>query len=188
MLGTTVGRVVTEDELRRFRAGDPDAVRVVYREYARLVYAVCRRQLSSPELAEEAAQQTFVKAWRSADTVQPGRDLAPWLATIARRTAIDLYRRESRQSASTLEDVAEGHPSLVEQPVAIEQTYDVWQVRQALDDLPEDERVIVQLQHLEGMTQAAVAERLRLPVGTVKSRSFRAHKKLAAALAHLRQS
>ena len=79
------------------------------------------------------------------------------------------------------------HPALVQAAVAIERTYDVWQVRQALDELPEDERAIVQLQHLEGLTQTAVAQRLNLPVGTVKSRSYRAHKKFAARLGHLRE-
>ncbi len=179
--------MLTDDEVRRFRAGESDGVRAVYREYGRLVYAVCRNQLSSPHLAEEAAQQTFLKAWRSAATVDPGRDLAPWLATIARRTAIDVYRQEARETTSDLDDVPVAHPALVQQPVAIERTYDAWQVRQALDELPEDERIIVQLQHLEGMTQSAVAERLHIAVGTVKSRSYRAHKKLAARLGHLRE-
>ena len=179
--------MLTEDELRRFRAGESDGVRAVYREYGRLVYAVCRNQLSSPQLAEEAAQQTFLKAWRSAATVDPRRDLAPWLATIARRTSIDVYRQESRETTSALDDVPVAHPALVQQPVGIERTYDAWQVRQALDELPEDERVVVQLQHLDGMTQTAVAERLSIAVGTVKSRSYRAHKKLAARLGHLRE-
>ncbi len=179
--------MLTDDELRRFRAGESDGVRAIYREFGRLVYAVCRNQLSSPQLAEEAAQQTFLKAWRSAGTVDPGRDLAPWLATIARRTAIDVHRHEFRETTSALEDVPLAHPALVEQPVAIERTYDAWQVRQALDQLPEEERVIVQLLHLEGMTQTAVAERLNLALGTVKSRSYRAHKKLAALLGHLRE-
>jgi RNA polymerase sigma factor (sigma-70 family) len=179
--------VLTEDELLRFRAGESDAVRAVYREYGRLVYAVCRNQLKSPQLAEDAAQQTFLKAWRSAATIEPGRDLAPWLATIARRTAIDVYRQESRENTSNLDDVPVSHPTMVTQPVAIERTYDVWQVRQALDELPADERIIVQLQHLEGLTHTAIAERLRLPVGTVKSRSHRAHKKLAGRLGHLRE-
>ena len=179
--------MLTEDELTRFRAGESDAVRAVYREYGRLVYAVCRNQLGSPQLAEEAAQQTFLKAWRSASTVEAGRDLAPWLATIARRTAIDVHRQESREKSSNLDDVPVAHPALVQAGVAIEHTYDVWQVRQALDELPDDERAIVQLQHLEGLTQTAVAQRLNLPVGTVKSRSYRAHKKLAARLGHLRE-
>jgi RNA polymerase sigma-70 factor (ECF subfamily) len=155
--------MLTEDELTRFRAGESDAVRAVYREYGRLVFAVCRNQLGSQQLAEEAAQQTFLKAWRSASTVEPGRDLAPWLATIARRTAIDVHRQESREKSSNLDDVPVAHPSLVQAGVAIERTYDVW------------------------LTQTAVAGRLNLPVGTVKSRSYRAHKKLAARLGHLRE-
>jgi RNA polymerase sigma-70 factor (ECF subfamily) len=179
--------VLTEDELRRFRAGESDAVRAVYREYGRLVFAVCRNLLATPQLAEEAAQQTFLKAWRAAGTVEVGKDLAPWLATIARRTAIDVYRQESRETTSALDDVPAAHPAMVQAPVAIERTYDVWQVRQALDELPDDERAIVQLQHLEGLTQTAVAQRLKLPVGTVKSRSYRAHKRLAERLKHLRE-
>src|SRR6478609_10085186 len=111
--------MLTDDELTRFRAGESDAVRAVYREYGRLVYAVCRNQLGSPQLAEEAAQQTFLKAWRSASTVDPGRDLAPWLATIARRTAIDVHRQESRQVSSDIDDVPVAHPSLVQAGVAI---------------------------------------------------------------------
>ena len=179
--------MLTEDELLRFRAGESDAVRAVYREYGRLVFAVCRNQLGSPQLAEEAAQQTFLKAWRSAGTVEPGRDLAPWLATIARRTAIDVYRQESARRPRRSTTCRSRTRRWCRQPVAIERTYDVWQVRQALDELPEDERAIVQLQHLEGLTQTAVAQRLNLPVGTVKSRSYRAHKKLAARLGHLRE-
>jgi len=179
--------VLTQEELTRFRAGDSDAVRAVYREYGRLVYAVCRNLLGNPQLAEDAAQQTFLKAWRSARTVEPGRDLAPWLATIARRTAIDVYRQESRQTSSDIDDVPASHPALVQEPVAIERTYDTWQVRQALDELPADERQVVQLQHLEGLTHTAIAERLGVPVGTVKSRSYRAHKKLAGKLGHLRE-
>jgi RNA polymerase sigma-70 factor (ECF subfamily) len=179
--------MLTEDELLRFRAGESDAVRAVYREYGRLVFAVCRNQLASLQLAEEATQQTFLKAWRAAGTVEAGKDLAPWLATIARRTAIDVYRQESRETTSALDDVPAAHPAMVQAPVAIERTYDVWQVRQALDELPDDERAIVQLQHLEGLTQTAVAQRLNLPVGTVKSRSYRAHKRLAERLKHLRE-
>lgn len=69
----------------------------------------------------------------------------------------------------------------------MDRTFDVWAVRQAIDELPPDEREIVRLQHLEELTHVEVAERLGLPVGTVKSRSFRAHRRLAARLGHLRE-
>lgn len=179
--------MLTEEELARFRAGDSDAVRAVYREYGRLVYAVCRNQLGNPQLAEDATQQTFLKAWRAARTVDPGRDLAPWLATIARRTAIDIHRREARRPTARLDDVAPADPNVVELPVGVERSFEVAEVRAAIDSLPPEEREIVRLQHLEELTHVEVADRLGVPIGTVKSRSFRAHKRLATMLGHLRE-
>ena len=78
-----------------FRRRDPDAVRELYRRYGRLVYAVAHRVLGRRDLAEDAVQQTFVNAWQAADRFDVTRDPAAWLATIARRTAIDIYRREA---------------------------------------------------------------------------------------------
>jgi RNA polymerase sigma-70 factor, ECF subfamily len=180
--------LVTPEELAGFRAGDANGVRAVYREYGRLVYAVAYRALGSRELAEEAAQQTFVKAWQSAAGFEPTRDLGPWLATIARRTAIDLYRREARRRTEPLTEGAAEPAAVVNLAEGAERAYDMWTVRQAIDALPDDEREIVRLQHLEELTQAEVAERLGLPVGTVKSRSFRAHRRLAERLGHLREA
>ena len=59
-------------------------------------------------------------------------------------------------------------------------------MREAVDDLPADEHEVVRLQHLEGFTHSEIAERLGIPIGTVKSRAFRAHKRLAARLGQLR--
>jgi RNA polymerase sigma factor (sigma-70 family) len=179
--------LVTAEEIGLFRLGDADAVRTVYRAYGRLVFAVARKVLRSHELAEEATQQTFVKAWRAAAGFDPSRDLGPWLATIARRTAIDLYRRESRRAASRLDEMSPAHPGVVELPYDIERSFEVWGIRQAITELPAEEAKVVRLQHLEGLTQTEIAERLGVPVGTVKSRSFRAHRHLAGRLGHLRR-
>ena len=178
--------VMTADDIDGFRRGDSDAVRQVYREYGRLVYAVARNMLASKELAEEATQQTFVKAWQAATSFDSTRALGPWLTTIARRTCIDLHRREARRSAVNLDDVSDAHPSLVTAGPDMDQGYDAWAVRQAIDDLPDDERAVVRLQHVEGRSHVEIAAQLGVPVGTVKSRSFRAHRRLAAALGHLR--
>jgi RNA polymerase sigma-70 factor (ECF subfamily) len=75
----------------------------------------------------------------------------------------------------------------VELPASVERSYEVAEVRAAIDTLPDDEREVVRLQHLEELTHAEVADRLGVPVGTVKSRSFRAHRHLAARLGHLRE-
>jgi RNA polymerase sigma-70 factor (ECF subfamily) len=72
-------------------------------------------------------------------------------------------------------------------PQSAEAVYDVWEVREAVAQLPADEQEVVRLQHLDGFTHAQIAARLGVAVGTVKSRSFRAHKRLAAQLGHLRE-
>jgi len=178
-----VGRKVRS----RFRDGDPEAVRAVYGSYGRLVYAVAYRVLGDRGLAEEATQQAFLKAWRAAESLDEGREMGPWLATIARRVAIDVHRREARHQAYELESVAQADPALVTEPQSAEALYDVWEVRRAVAELPPDEQEIVRLQHFEGLTHAQIAERLKLAPGTVKSRSFRAHKRLAAQLGHLQE-
>jgi RNA polymerase sigma factor (sigma-70 family) len=182
------GRLAGDVRVReRFREGDADAVRVVYRTYARLVYAVAYKVLADRGLCEEATQLTFLKAWRAAGSIDPDRELGPWLATIARRVAIDVYRREARRAVSPLEAAAPDNPALVSPPVAPDDTYDIWEVRRAVSALPEEERDVVRHQHFDGLTHAEIAARLGIPVGTVKSRSFRAHRRLAAELGHLRE-
>ena len=172
--------------LDAFRCRDEDAVRAMYREYGRLVYAVAYRALGRHDLAEEAAQQTFVQAWQAADRIDVDRDPSPWLATIAKRVAIDIYRRESRRPAAPLEDVAPDDRAVVSLPPDLGAIDAVWRVRQAIDSLPPDEAMVVRLQHLEGMTQAEISDRLGVALGTVKSRSNRAHRRLATLLGHLR--
>lgn len=170
-----------------FAAGDPDAVRQVYDEFGRLVFTVANRILGNRSLAEEATQQTFVQAWRAAATFDRTRELGPWLATIARRVAIDIHRREARRPTMPMDDASPSDAALVTLPPSVDQTYHVWQVRAAVDALPPDEREIVRLQHLDQLTHAEIAERLAVPIGTVKSRSFRAHRMLASRLGHLRE-
>ena len=162
-------------------------MRAIYRSHGRLVYAVAYRVLGDRGLAEEATQQTFVKAWRAAQSFDERRELGPWLAAIARRVAIDVYRREAVRSADPIESIPAGDPALVAAPQSAEAVYDVWEVREAVAQLPPDEQEVVRLQHLEGFTHVQIAERLGIAAGTVKSRSFRAHKRLAELLGHLRE-
>jgi RNA polymerase sigma factor (sigma-70 family) len=172
--------------MEAFRRGEDSAVRALYADYGRLVYAVAYRVLGRHDLAEEAVQHTFVKAWHAAGRVDVDRDPASWLATIAKRAAIDIYRREAARPAGPLADVATDHRSMVSPPPDLEALDAVWHVRRAIDMLPLDEATIVRLQHLDGMTQSAIADKLGIPLGTVKTRSRRAHARLARALGHLR--
>jgi RNA polymerase sigma factor (sigma-70 family) len=167
-----------------FVNGDADAVRAVYREFGGLVYAIAFKALGDRALAEEATQETFVRAWRGAASYDPTRELGPWLATIARRCAIDVYRRSARGAHGPLD---EDDPALVELPPSVERAYDIWEVRRAVAQLPPQEAELVRLQHLEGLTQSQVADRMGIALGTVKSRTFRAHRRLAGLLGHLRE-
>jgi RNA polymerase sigma-70 factor (ECF subfamily) len=164
-----------------FAAGDEAAVRAVYARYAGPIVTVAMGTLGKRELADEVVQTTMLKAWRAAASFDPTRDLAPWLYAIARRVAIDIYRRETR--AGTPEELSDDRAAVV--PLSFERTWEAWEVRSALDQLPPDEREVVRLAHFLGMTHAEIAEHLNVPVGTVKSRSNRAYKRLAALLSHV---
>jgi RNA polymerase sigma-70 factor (ECF subfamily) len=173
--------------LQAFRRGEETAVRAVYQRYAGLVHTVARHVVLDRGLADEAVQQTFLQAWRAAHTFDDGRDMAPWLVTIARRVSIDIARRERRRPSTPLDDADTGDAALVTLPPSETAAWEIAQVRLAIDALAPDERQIVRLQHLDGFTHQEIAERLGVPLGTVKSRSFRAHRALATRLAFLRE-
>ncbi len=169
-----------DDLNSRFASGEPGAVRDLYEAYSGSVFAVAFRVLGDRSLAEEAVQQTFLQAWRAAHRYDQNRDVGPWLHTIARRAAIDVFRRERRHRS---EQVTE--ESVTTLPPSLEVTWTVWEVRRALDSLPEDERTVLQATHFHGLTHQETADRLGLPLGTVKSRSYRAYRRLAGLLAHV---
>jgi RNA polymerase sigma-70 factor (ECF subfamily) len=167
----------------RFRDGDTDALAEVYDRYARAVWAVAMTVTRADHLAQEATQEAFIRAWNAARSYDPERDLGPWLLTIARYTALDLLRREMRSTRGGHEAEQEG---VVEAP-GMDRIWLSWAVQEALRQLAEHEREIVRLSFYEDLSHAQIAERLSLPLGTVKSRSHRAHRRLAELLAHLRE-
>jgi RNA polymerase sigma-70 factor (ECF subfamily) len=167
--------------LERFRQGDEAAIKAVYDRFGGPVHALALSILGDHGLAADATQQTFIKAWRAATTYDPDRELAPWIFTIARRTAIDIYRKQSKTKVSDQID-------LVEMPPAIDRMWEIFEVRSAVDRLPEDERQVIRLSHFEGLSHSEIAERIGIPLGTVKSRSFRAHQRLVELLKHLEET
>lgn len=129
--------------------------------------------------AEDVVQQTFLEAWQHRGRMDPGRPAEPYLLTIARRRSLDALRRRYRQAdrAHELPDVADAAPAL---PV------DGWVesevVRRALATLPDEQREAIVLAYFAGLTQAEIAERLGQPLGTVKARTSRGLRRLAAAV------
>jgi RNA polymerase sigma-70 factor (ECF subfamily) len=166
----------------RFRDGDPDALGLVYDRYSRAVWAVAVRVTGIDALAQDAVQETFIRAWRAASSYDPARPLGPWLLRIARFTALDLVRHEQRPTRGGHESEQD---SVIESP-GMDEAWLAWTIQEALRTLADHEREIVRLSFFEDLTQMQIAERLDLPLGTVKSRSHRAHRHLAEVLAHLR--
>lgn len=167
---------------RRFSQGDVGTVGEVYARYERAVWSVAIRITGSDHLAQEAVQEAFVRAWRSANTYDPARDLGSWLFGVARYAALDVVRAERRPTRGgheTEQDVAVHPPD-------IDTVWTAWAVQEGLRTLPEIERQVIRLVFFEDRSQAEIAERLQIPVGTVKSRLHRANRRLADALAHLR--
>lgn len=169
--------------LERFSAGDSEALAEVYRRYSRPVWGLAMAILHDRQLAEDAVTEAFLRAWRAAPSFDPARPLGPWLFTLARRAALDVLRRESRPTRG-------GHEP--EQDVVIElpdisASWEAWEVRSAVVELPSEEQIVVRLAHFDGLTHAEIASELGIPLGTVKSRSHRAYRRLASRLAHLRR-
>lgn len=164
-----------------FRAGELDALAALCDRYRRAVWGAALSVLGDPHLAEDAAQETFLRAWKFRESFQPGRPFTPWLLTIARRTAVDVHRREAlphRGGHDPEQDTAVAPPSL-------DRMWQEWQIRSALDQLSAEERQVVLLAHFQGMKYPDIAAALSVPLGTVKTRAWRAHRKLAGLLGHL---
>jgi RNA polymerase sigma-70 factor, ECF subfamily len=164
----------------RFSNGDDESVRAVYQRYGRAVHTVAYSIVRDTSTAADVVQSTFVKAWQAAGTFNPERDLGPWLYTIARRQAIDTLRRERR-----VEPAEAAVVDSIELPRSLESTWEAFQVRLAVDQLPDDEREVVRLAWFLGLSHPEISERLGVPIGTVKSRSHRAHRRLTSLLAHV---
>lgn len=171
---------VDRELLERFRVGDDGAVKAVYERFRGPVFAIALSILRDRDRAADATQQTFLKAWRAASTYDPERPIKPWIYAIARRTAIDIYRKTSRVVVSEEVDHVTISPGL-------ETAWEVFEVRTAVDELPEEERQVIKLSHFDGLTHQEIADHIGIPIGTVKSRSYRAHQRLIKLLRHLEE-
>jgi RNA polymerase sigma factor (sigma-70 family) len=176
-----------EDIIAAFRRGDDRATATLYERYGQLVFTVCLRMINDRSRAQDAVQQTFVQAWRSANSFDPSKSFGPWLATIARRVSIDMLRADARHQNQPIEtgDAVVTDPALITLPPNVEQIEAVWKVREALEALAPEDRLLIKMQHFEGAAHADIAARLGIPLGTVKSRAFRIHRELARTLRSL---
>jgi RNA polymerase sigma-70 factor (ECF subfamily) len=171
------------DLLRRIADGaDEAAFRELYQAYGPRVKGYMMRQGADPAAAEDLAQETLLTVWRRAGLYAAEKgSVSTWIFTIARNLRIDRLRREVpwQELPQELEREATTEPQ-PDEAYATEQSGVV--VREALSALPEDQRQVVVLAYIEGLSHSEIAARLGLPVGTVKSRMRIAYQKVRAAL------
>jgi len=161
------------------------AFRELVGRYERRVFAICRRILRSNADAEEAMQDTFVRVARSAATFRGDSKLSTWVHRVATSACQDLLRKAARRPQTPVADVAEAAAAagIDQQPDESAQTDAFDAIQRALETLDDVSRTIVVLCGIEGFEYAEAAEVLAIPVGTVKSRLFRARARLADLLA-----
>jgi len=174
--------------IRQVAAGDAQAFARVYDAFSGLLFTLALRMLQKPEDAEELLQEVFAKIWTDARSYDSGRG-APlaWAITITRHKAIDRIRSATRRQR--LNDEAEAEqislPLDVPGPAsAAEQTEEARAVRASLESLPGDVRETIELAYFSGLSQSEIAEKLSLPLTTVKSRIRRAMMQLRQTLQH----
>jgi RNA polymerase sigma-70 factor (ECF subfamily) len=170
----------TDGELiERIAGGDRPAFEELYRRYSRAVLGLALRRLGDRGRAEDASQEAFVAIWRSARTYDSARgNGAPWLYAVARNAITDGLRRTPEPAA----DVPEGPSGEPDPATRAEEAWVAWRVHRALEVLPENERVVIEVAYWRGLSQSEIAELLEIPLGTVKTRTRSALQRLAREL------
>ena len=174
--------------LSRAQKGDSAAFESIVRAHEATVFHLALRQLGNREDAEDAAQEAFLKAYTALASFRGDSRLSVWLYRITNNVCIDFLRRR-RETVSLSQENEDGEPLELElpderfDPAALAERKDLReQVGKALQALPPDAREILLLRELGGQSYEEIAETLSLDLGTVKSRIFRARKKLCALL------
>jgi RNA polymerase sigma-70 factor, ECF subfamily len=158
--------------LERMARGDHDALAELYDRHARLVYSLALRIVRDQADAEDIVQEVFSQAWRQAARYQSSRgNVIAWLLNLTRSRAIDRLRGRRSRPEGTVDPVALEVPDLA-QPIdeTLALSGQATQIRAAVDELSVLQRVAIELAFYEGLTHVEIAERLELPLGTVKTR------------------
>ena len=182
MVEAEVGREETE-LVRRCLGGDRASFDTLVARCYRGIYAMLYQMTGSAEDASDLTQETFVRAYSRLDTFELGRPFMAWVRRIAANICIDQQRRHKTPSLS-LEQAGESGLELADTSPgsspqrALETADDSVRVMAAVQKLPANQRTVVILRHLEGMTLEEISRALQMPLGTVKVNLFRARQRV----------
>ena len=153
--------------------GDDDALTELYDRVSRIAYGLALRVLRDERHAEDAVQEAFLQVWRNAASFRAERAKAStWILTLVHRRAVDLVRREERRQADPLADDADLGQAPEQTEEAAWLRFERERIQSALRQLPDVQREALELAYYGGFSQSELAERLGVPLGTIKSRMF----------------
>jgi RNA polymerase sigma-70 factor, ECF subfamily len=158
--------------LRQIVGRDPHGVELLYERYSGIAFALAYRLLGERGAAEDVVQEAFLNVWRQGATYDTRRGtVRTWLLTIIHHRAIDLMRSaRSKSSADTVIDDAMPLPAKEDTWTEVVQGLEHERVQQAMATLPPEQRQVVDLAYYGGFTQTEIAQRVGIPLGTVKGR------------------
>jgi RNA polymerase sigma factor (sigma-70 family) len=175
------------DLMSRVNRGDEEAFRGLFRRYAPTARALATRIVRQSNLAEEIVQEAFLALWRNPQGYDQRRgSVRSWLMGMVHHRAVDLVRREEahrRRAEAAIPDAVAADPDPADQVAEdVDLPGERKAVRAALDELPSEQRRVIELMYFDGLSQSTIAERLGLPLGTVKSRTLLGMRRLRGAL------
>lgn len=151
---------------------DPHAMAKLYGRYGRLAYSIIMRMVRNEAAAEDLVQETFIRIWNRIQAFDQDKGaLGPWVLTVARNRAIDYLRSaEGRKMETALEMETLEQPAMFASLESGLLNADrVRLLRQAFDKLTPNQREVIELAYWEGLSQTEMSERLKQPLGTVKT-------------------
>jgi RNA polymerase sigma-70 factor (ECF subfamily) len=180
-----VAAEVDQHAIEQLALGDERALADLYDRHARLLYSLALRIVRHQADAEDVLQEVFSQVWRQASRYDATRGtVVGWLVTLTRGRAIDRLRRErvKPDQVSAEHDARDVPDAGTPADLRLVTAEQASQVRAALEALPDNQRVPLELAYFEGLTQSEIAERLIVPLGTVKTRMRQALLRLREAL------
>lgn len=184
-LNRSLNRLADEDLMDLVGEGESRAFEIIFDRHANMAYSLAYRMCGSRARAEDVVQDAFLSLWRSTERYDRTRgSVRSWILNVVHSRAVDAFRREATRGALQTSDdgLAERLPSEQLTEAEVERRDDAGRVRGALQELPEEQRRVIELSYFGGFSHHEIAEILSLPPGTVKGRMRLGLSKLRVAL------
>jgi RNA polymerase sigma-70 factor (ECF subfamily) len=175
-----------EDLMALVHGGEPRAFDVIFDRHSGAAFSLAYRMCGRRAIAEDVVQEAFLSLWRSGARYDRGRgSVRSWVLSVVHNRAIDAFRSETVKTSRNVPDegITERLEAAERTDREVERRDDQRVVKGALDELPADQRQVIELAYFGGFTHSQIAEMLELPAGTVKGRMRLGLAKLRAALA-----